>query len=316
MGTHLQSLKSNLQKHVFHRRQASSFRLRRERRCRWPGCHAGRIPRADPIGHCQLCAHQPSQECPTGHRSEKDCWRADQCRVLGYRSSCRSYPACPRWRYPPQWTGCFREYVPRRSHVRSTQDLEAMAQTVQRQPATICYDQRHRCYWCPSSRHGQGSHDRQRPRNSARCQQRRSGVQEDQAGSTFSKPSVLGTISSESTPPDACEPAEVRCATASTSRNSDHASCMPRTTVSYEHSETSPASTPSTSTSSMSSASPQVATSADSSSSPRKPLPPSTRSTATSKPVPPPKPTGASPAPSFRTPTSKPSCRATRSRAP
>lgn len=52
---------------------------------------------------------------------------SDKRRVLGNRSSRSPHPSSSRRGYTPIWSGCFRQYVPRRTHVRTHSGLEKMA---------------------------------------------------------------------------------------------------------------------------------------------------------------------------------------------
>lgn len=65
------------------------------------------------------------------------CFKVDPCRVMGYWPCSFSYSPRARRRYLPRRTGCLRQHVPWRSHVRTHEDLAPLAQEDQREPAQI-----------------------------------------------------------------------------------------------------------------------------------------------------------------------------------
>ncbi|KAK9516629.1 hypothetical protein VZT92_024549 [Zoarces viviparus] len=85
----------------------------------------------------------------TGYKSP------DQCRVLGYRKSCRPYPPRERRWYSPLWPGCFWKYVSWRTHVRPHQNLASLAPQNQYNPEALRHLLRCGCLCYSWSRDGQ-----------------------------------------------------------------------------------------------------------------------------------------------------------------
>src|SRR6266436_363362 len=54
-----------------------------------------------PMQSVHAYSREHGQEQKTGLRCQREGWSPNQCRILGYRSCCCTYPPCRWWRYPP-----------------------------------------------------------------------------------------------------------------------------------------------------------------------------------------------------------------------